>query len=111
MNYHVADFIIRIKNASSARRKEVKMPFSKLNQSIAKVLIKEGFLASVKEETVDGKKQLLAELRFVNRRPVVAGVSIISKPSLRIYKTQKAMRKQQNRSIISVLSTSSGVMS
>jgi len=111
MNYHVADFVIRIKNASLARRKEVRMPYSKMSQAIAKVLIKEGFLASIKDETIEGKKGLVAELRFVNRRPAVVGVKVISKPSLRIYKTKKNITERYNPSVVSVLSTSLGVVS
>lgn len=111
MNYHVADFIIRIKNASHARRKEVHMPYSNMSKAIAETLVKEGFLADVKEETVENKRQIMATLRFVNRRPVVEGVKVISKPSLRTYTTHKGMKKQHNRSLVSILSTSQGVMS
>lgn len=111
MNYHVADFIVRLQNASHARRKEVRMPYSKLSKAIAQTLIKEGFLAKITEEEQEGKKQLLAELRFVNRRPAVGGVKVISKPSLRVYKTKKGMGKMRNPSVISILSTSKGVMS
>ncbi len=111
MNYHVSDFLIRIKNASYAHRKEVYMPYSKLSEAIAKVLVKEGFLAEVKAETVEAKKQLLVSLRYVNRRPVVEGVKIISKPSLRTYATNKKISAAHNGSMVSVLSTSKGVMS
>ena len=34
MNYLVADFIIRIKNAAMANRKVVEMPFSNINKNI-----------------------------------------------------------------------------
>ena len=111
INYHVADFIIRIKNASHARRQEVRMPFSNMSKAIAETLVKEGFLASVKEEMVENKKEIIATLRFVNRRPVVEGVKVISKPSLRTYTTHKGMRQQHNRSLVSIISTSQGVMS
>ena len=111
MNYHVADFVIRIKNSSHAHRKEVYMPYSKLSQAIAKVLVKEGFLSDVKEEVIDNKKQLLVTLTYVNRRPIVEGVKIISKPSLREYATKKKISAAHNGSMVSVLSTSQGVMS
>ena len=50
MNYLVADFIIRIKNSALSKRKEVVLPFSNINKEIGKVLVKEGFLESIKEE-------------------------------------------------------------
>lgn len=109
--YHVADFIIRIKNASAARRKEVRMPYSRLSKSVAKVLVKEGFLADVKDLEEDGKKLLLAGIRFEKRKPVVSDVKIISKPSLRIHMDTTALVKEQRRdSMTLIVSTSSGIM-
>ena len=58
MNYTIGDFIIQLKNAALARKKELYMPFSKLKKAVGKVLIKEGFLEEVKEETIEGKKIL-----------------------------------------------------
>lgn len=112
MNYLIADFILRIKNASLARRKQVSMPYSNVNKAVAKTLVKEGFLADVKEETVEGKRNLLVSLRYENRRPVVSDVIIISKPSLRVYLTAKKIREQAGRdAMTSIVSTNAGVMS
>ncbi len=110
MEYHVADFIIRIKNAARARRSEVKMPYSNINLQIGKVLVKEGFLASITLETIEGKKQLKAMLRLVQRKTVIGGVAIVSKPSLRVYTGMKMLGKSQNRSMTTILSTSQGIM-
>lgn len=110
--YHVADFVIRIKNASAARRKEVKMPYSKMSKAVAKVLVKEGFLADIKEVEVEGKKMLLAGVRFERRKPVVSDVVIVSKPSLRMHLDKNALTKEQRRDALTlVVSTSSGIMS
>ena len=43
MNYLVGDFIIRIKNASLAHRKDVVMPYTNIAHEKGKVLVKEGF--------------------------------------------------------------------
>ena len=111
MNYHVADFLIRIKNASAARRKEVVMPYSNINKAIAKVLIKEGYLADVKEGEVDGKRNLTVGIRYAKRKPVVTAVEIISKPSLRRYIDNEAIRfEERKNALITVLSTSQGIM-
>ena len=110
MNYHVSDFIIKIKNASLAHRPEVRMPYSKLILAIGKVLVKEGYLGEVKEETVDGKKQIVAAVRYVRRKPVLHNVTIISKPSLRVYVPTTGLKSPQKRSMTNILSTSSGVM-
>lgn len=111
MNYLVADFIIRIKNASAAHRKEVVMPHANMLKAIAKVLVHEGFLANVKDSEVDGKKVLLCEVRYVKRKPVVTEVEIISKPSLRIYSDAKSLHGHiRKNALTTVISTSQGVM-
>ena len=109
--YHVADFIIRIKNASAARRKEVVMPYSKISKSIAKLLVKEGFLADVKEVEEEGKKVIQVGIRYVRRKPVVSTVTIISKPSLRTYFDIAGLKTQNRKdSTTLIVSTSKGIM-
>lgn len=111
MNYLVADFMLRIKNAYLARRKEVVMPYSNINKEIGKVLVKLGFISSIKE-TADGKKRSLAvELRYVRRKPVVTDVKIVSKPSLRIYVDKLRLAREMRRdAMTTIVSTSAGVM-
>jgi len=112
MNHLVSDFIIRIKNSAMSKRKEVILPFSNINKEIGKVLVKEGFLESIKEESKDGKKELLGVIRYEKRIPVLNDVEIISKPSLRVYSTSKKILeigKRGRRRVI--VSTSQGVMS
>lgn len=111
MNYLVSDFIIRIKNGSLSKRKEVILPYSNINREIGKVLVKEGFLESIKESEKGGKRELKATIRYEQRIPVLTDVLIISKPSLRVYATVKKIpeiEKRGRRKII--VSTSQGVM-
>src|SRR5476651_86789 len=110
MNYSVGDMIIRLKNAALARKKEVEVPFSNINKAIAKVLTKEGFLESSKEETVEGRKTLTATLRYARRKPVLTNVNLVSKPSLRVYVGKDKIGKHQSGALTAVLSTNSGVM-
>ena len=111
MNHLVSDFIIRIKNSAKANRKEVILPYSKINREIGKVLVKEGFLESIKEEAVENKKQLKAVIKYEKRIPVLTDVVVISKPSLRVYEPVKKIleiKKRGKRTVI--VSTSKGVM-
>lgn len=110
MNYSVGDFVIHLKNAALARKKEITTPYSNIKKSIAKVLAKEGFIDSVKEETVDNKKVLVVALRYQRRKPVITDVTLVSKPSLRVYIGADEIGSQQGRSSIAVLSTNSGVL-
>lgn len=109
--YSVADFVIRVKNASYAHRKEVVMPYSKIVKAIAKLLVKEGFLADVRDTEQDGKKTVNVGIRYVRRKPVVSEVEILSKPSLRLYFSSSELKNEQRKkSLTMVVSTSQGIM-
>lgn len=111
MTYPIADLIIRIKNSALSKRKETVLPFSNINKEIGRVLVKEGFLESVKEESKGGKKQLVAVIKYENRIPVLTDVSVISKPSLRVYLPAKRIleigRKGRRKVLVS---TNKGIM-
>lgn len=111
MNYQIADFIIRIKNSALAKRKQVVLPYSKLNKEVGKVLVKNGFLEEIKDSTTDNKKTLTATIKYYKRIPILTNIEIISKPSLRIYGAVKdilELEKRGKRKVI--VSTSQGVM-
>lgn len=107
--YH--DFIIQIKNAAIARKKDITTPFSNINKAIAKALIKEGFLETVKEDQVDGKKVLNIRLRYQSRKPAVTDVVLVSKPSLRKYVASGKIGSAQGRASVAIISTNQGVLS
>lgn len=110
MNSKFIDFVTRIKNASLARRRQFVLPYSKLNKEVGRVLVKEGFLEDIKEEKMADKKVLKVTLKFEKRFPVFTGMKVISKQSLRIYRTKKNIfdKRLGNRTLI--LSTNKGIM-
>lgn len=111
MNHLVSDFIIRIKNSAVAKRREVVLPYSKINKEIGKLLVKQGFLEDFKEESNEGKKSLRAVIKYEKRIPVLTNVEVISKPSLRVYgniKKINEIKKRGRRTVI--VSTSKGLM-
>jgi small subunit ribosomal protein S8 len=110
MNYTVGDFVIQLKNASLARKKEVITSYANISKAIAKVLVKEGFLDSVTEDTVDGHRSLIVKLRYVRRRPTLTDVALVSKPSLRAYVPSNIILKKQGKSETAILSTNIGVI-
>lgn len=111
MDYKISDFIIRIKNASMARRRKVIMPHAKELKEIGNVLVKGGFLESIKEEKIEGKKVLQATLKFDKRSPAILDVTIVSKPSLRVYAGVKNIPEIEKKGMTTiVISTSKGIM-
>lgn len=111
MNHRVSDLIIRIKNASLSKRKEVIIDDLNINKAICKVLVRAGFLENVESAEMDAKKVLVAKIRYDKREPVLNDVLVISKPSLRIYATSREIPSIQRRGKITlVLSTNKGIM-
>ncbi|HEY5714239.1 MAG TPA: 30S ribosomal protein S8 [Candidatus Gracilibacteria bacterium] len=101
----IADFLTRIRNAQMAGVKEVHVPYSTVKENIAKVLEKNGFLASVKKDD-NGKFPELV----VTRVDKEITLKRISKPGQRIYVKYDEVRKVLNGFGIAVISTSKGLM-
>lgn len=106
MNYN-SNFVIEIKNAVRAKRREVLLPLSKFNKEIGKVLVREGFLEEIKEE----KNMIRAKLKYDKRTPRFSDVVLISKPSLRNYiGTKEIINLERKGKKTIVISTSQGLM-
>lgn len=107
----IADFLTRIRNASSAYHDEVVMPFSKLKGSISDILVKEGYIASwTTAEAVVGKS-LVVKLKYgPNRERSIAGIRRVSKPGLRVYARSTELPKVLGGLGIAIISTSNGLL-
>lgn len=82
----VGDFIIQLKNAGMAKRKEVSIPYSKLKHAIADKLVQEGFIASAEMAGKNVAKTLDVTLQYdAEGRHRIADVKRISKPGRRLY--------------------------
>ncbi|MDO8548435.1 MAG: 30S ribosomal protein S8 [bacterium] len=103
----ISDFLIRLQNASMARKTEVSLPLSRMKLSIAEILAREGYLASV-----DKKKDytLTVSLVYKNGRPAISGVKRISKPSRRMYMGVHDIKPIKRGHGLLVLSTPAGVL-
>ena len=111
MNYQVADAIIRIKNAASAKRRTATLLYSRMNKQLAKILVKEHFLSGVREDAVDGKKVLVVSVAYEKRTPMITDVTVISKPSLRVYSKAKKLGAVNKKGTgVTIVSTNKGVM-
>ncbi|MDL2209279.1 30S ribosomal protein S8 [Desulfovibrio sp. OttesenSCG-928-O18] len=102
----IADMLTRIRNAHMALHKEVRVPRSKMKESIAAILKQEGY---VDEVSVDGS-DIAIKLRYHKGTAGIAGLKRISTPGRRYYVGHAAIPKVQNGLGICILSTSRGVM-
>jgi small subunit ribosomal protein S8 len=106
----IADMLTRIRNAASAKKSEVELPYSKLKHSLAEILKNEGYVAdsSVKEGRL---KNLVIKLKYDDRGDaVISGIKRVSKPGQRIYVPTDKVPRVNGGLGISILSTSRGLM-
>jgi small subunit ribosomal protein S8 len=108
----IADMLTRIRNANTAMHDTVKMPSSKLKESLATVLQKEGYIAGYEvAPSIGGPGNVLEiTLKYMDRKRTIAGLKRISKPGLRIYAQADKMPRVLGGMGVAVLSTSQGLM-
>ena len=110
MNDPISDMLTRIRNANSQRKATVDIPYSKVKNSIADILVNEGFVES-KDVLQDGSHQTIRlTLKYVNKTRVIQGLKKISKPGLRIYASVEELPRVLNGLGIAIISTSKGIM-
>ena len=110
MNYVIGDFVIQLKNAAFAHRRQVVAPYANISKAVAQVLKKEGFVDGVSEETIDGKRMLSVSLRYQRRKPAITDIDLVSKPSLRTYVASHEIASKQGRAATAILSTNVGIL-
>jgi small subunit ribosomal protein S8 len=109
----IADMLTRIRNANSAMFDSVKMPSSKLKESLAQVLQREGFISGYRVSRTDGKPgaTLEIDLKYTeDRQKTIIGLKRVSRPGLRIYRKSDQMPKVLGGVGVAVVSTSHGLM-
>jgi small subunit ribosomal protein S8 len=107
----VADMLTRLRNGQRANKTEVRMPSSKLKESIAKVLQEEGYIADFSVDAAGAKPELTLKLKYFQGRPVIETIRRVSRPGLRVYKAKDQLPKVIGGLGIAIVSTSKGVMS
>ena len=106
----IADMLTRIRNASNAKHSTVDIPASNMKESIAKILVEEGYVKSY--EIIDDGKQgtIRVTLKYLGKQKVIRGLKRVSKPGLRIYAGYEDMPKVMNGLGLAIVSTSKGIM-
>jgi small subunit ribosomal protein S8 len=105
----ISDMLARIRNASRALRPVVEVPHSKMKESIAHILRKEGYVADV---AVEGKtpKKIKLRLKYQGKKSVIEGLRRVSTPGLRRYVGAEEIPRVRGGLGVAVVSTSQGVM-
>lgn len=106
----IADLLTRIRNAQTARHDAVTMPSSRLKKAICRVLEDEGYIGGFRVDG-DKKPELTVALRYFEGEPVIAELSRVSRPGLRIYKAADELPEVRGGLGVAIVSTNQGVMS
>jgi small subunit ribosomal protein S8 len=109
MSDPISNMLTSIRNAGLARLPHTTVPHSKLKESIARVLLREGYVAEV---VVEGKpfKAIKIKLKYTGRKAVIEGLRRISSPGLRRYMGAQDVPRVLAGMGVSILSTSEGIM-
>lgn len=110
VNDSVGDLLAQIKNAYMAGRSVVVLPHSKMKEALARILAREGYLASVEVAGETYKKTLELTLRYQGKSPAMTDVKRKSKPGLRIYVGSEGIPTVVGGMGTAVLSTPQGIM-
>jgi small subunit ribosomal protein S8 len=109
----IADMLTRIRNANVAMHDTVRMPSSKLKESLAAVLVKEGYVEGFRvSDALDRPGKILEiDMKYTkDRRRTISGVRRVSKPGLRVYTAADKLPRVLGGLGVAVLSTSQGLM-
>ncbi len=109
MNDPISDMLARIRNANRALLPTVEMPHSRIKESIAGILKKEGYIADF---AVEGKlpKTIKVKLKYQGKKSVIEGLRRVSTPGLRRYVGATEIPRVRGGLGVAVVSTSEGLL-
>ncbi|HEX3564044.1 MAG TPA: 30S ribosomal protein S8 [Acidimicrobiales bacterium] len=109
----IADMLTRIRNANVAMHDNVRMPSSKLKESLAAILQREGYIDGYTVHDSVGRPGRTLEIKMKyspDRSRTISGLRRVSKPGLRVYTAADKLPRVLGGLGVAVLSTSHGLM-
>ncbi len=107
----IGNFLTIIRNGLRVSKPFVVAPYSKMNNAIAQILQKEGFVRSLESIEQDGRTLLKVELKYVGGESVIHDIQRVSKLSCRSYAGVGEIKPVIGGLGISILTTDRGVIS
>jgi small subunit ribosomal protein S8 len=109
----IADMLTRLRNANQAMHDEVRMPSSKLKQSLADILQREGYIDGyeISSNTKGPGGTLVVQMKYSpSRERIISGLRRVSKPGLRVYSQANKVPRVVGGLGVAIVSTSQGLM-
>ncbi len=106
----IADMLTRIRNAAAVGKTEVRLPYSKMKQRIADILVRNGYIVAATVDDNGGFRQLVLDIDQQKTKKQITSLIRVSKPGRRMYaKRDEIPRVLGGRGIV-IVSTSAGIM-
>ena len=105
----ISDLLRRIRNANRALLPAVEVPHSRIKESLAGILKREGYIADF---AVEGKlpKTIKLKLKYQGKKSIIEGLRRVSTPGLRRYVGATEIPRVRGGLGVAVVSTSEGVL-
>lgn len=106
----IADLLTRIRNAIAVGKNEVRLPSSKLKLTVAKELVRAGYLVDAKTEKQSPRDELIVTITRDGENPTITEIARVSKPGRRVYAGANDIPRVKSGRGVMLVSTSKGVM-
>lgn len=106
----IADMLTRIRNAMMVQKNQITVPYSKIKESIVRLLADNKFIYKVEINGEGVDKQLLVTINLANTNPNISKIERVSKPGRRHYVNSKNIPTIMRGRGIVIVSTSKGLM-
>jgi small subunit ribosomal protein S8 len=107
----ITDYLNRIRNALAAEHGEVEIPASRLKKEMTRILKEQGYISDFAIEPTAVGEVVKIELKYTEeRRPVISGMTRVSRPGRRRYANHTEVPRVQGGMGTAIVSTSRGVM-
>jgi small subunit ribosomal protein S8 len=107
----IADMLARIRNANIAMNEKVDIPSSKMNEDIARILKREGYITDYK--LIENRKQGILRILMKygpGQKRVISGLRRVSRPGRRVYRGAKEVPRVIGGLGITLVSTPKGIL-
>jgi len=107
----ISDLLTRIRNAASARRESTDAPYSRMKESVVRLLREEGYIETYAVDGEGAKKVLRVKIAYTDSgRATIRGLRRVSRPSMRVYRSAADVPRVRNGLGVSIISTPQGLL-
>ena len=106
----IADLLTRIRNAIAIGKNEIRVPTSKMKFTVAKELVRTGYLADAKTEKAVPRDELIVTIAREGQNPTITEIARVSKPGRRVYARAADIPRVKSGRGVMLVSTSKGIM-